>query len=190
MNNDYLWDKTGEPDPEIQELEELLGTLAFQPRPLVAPDHLHAGQRRFISPAAIAAAVALLLLGAAVWWGLNRPPKPSGVELVGQPSINNVTPAAPAKEHTAIADEKSRQVQPEPKLHEGLAHVAHVRNNNRIRARAFATDLTATQRAEAAKAKEDLLLALRLASAKLTLAQKRTLGTPVTNLNRNQHTIG
>ena len=34
MNNDgdYLWDKTGEPDPEIQQLEEILGTLRYQPR--------------------------------------------------------------------------------------------------------------------------------------------------------------
>ena len=32
MNEDYLWDKSGEPDPQIQELEEILGTLRFQPR--------------------------------------------------------------------------------------------------------------------------------------------------------------
>ena len=34
MNDDYLWDRTGEPDPEIQELEEVLGTLRYQPQPL------------------------------------------------------------------------------------------------------------------------------------------------------------
>ena len=27
MNEDYLWDKSGEPDPQIQQLEEILGTL-------------------------------------------------------------------------------------------------------------------------------------------------------------------
>jgi hypothetical protein len=31
MKEDYLWDKTGEPDPEIQQLEEILGTLRYQP---------------------------------------------------------------------------------------------------------------------------------------------------------------
>ena len=34
MNDDYLWDRTGEPDPEIQQLEEVLGTLRYQPRAL------------------------------------------------------------------------------------------------------------------------------------------------------------
>ena len=37
MNDDYLWDKTGEPDPQIQQLEEILGTLRYQPRPLPLP---------------------------------------------------------------------------------------------------------------------------------------------------------
>ena len=34
MNNNYLWDRTGEIDPDIQELEETLGTLRYQPQPL------------------------------------------------------------------------------------------------------------------------------------------------------------
>ena len=47
MKEDYLWDKTGEPDPEIQQLEQALGTLRYQPRPLdipagLAPDHKRA----------------------------------------------------------------------------------------------------------------------------------------------------
>ena len=37
MNDDYLWDKSGEPDPEVQKLEEILGTLRYQPRPLNLP---------------------------------------------------------------------------------------------------------------------------------------------------------
>ena len=37
MSDDYLWDRTGEPDPEIQKLEEVLGTLRYQPRPLRIP---------------------------------------------------------------------------------------------------------------------------------------------------------
>ena len=40
MNDDYLWDRTGEPDPEIQQLEEILGTLRYQPQPLAIPAHL------------------------------------------------------------------------------------------------------------------------------------------------------
>ena len=37
MNDDYLWDKSGEPDPEIQELEEILAPLRYQPKPLELP---------------------------------------------------------------------------------------------------------------------------------------------------------
>lgn len=32
--SDYLWDRSGEPDPEIKELEETLSVLRYQPRPL------------------------------------------------------------------------------------------------------------------------------------------------------------
>ncbi len=35
--SDYLWDKTGEADEETRRLEELLGGLKFQPRPLELP---------------------------------------------------------------------------------------------------------------------------------------------------------
>ena len=37
MKDDYLWDKSGQPDPEIQKLEEILGTLRYQPKPLELP---------------------------------------------------------------------------------------------------------------------------------------------------------
>ncbi len=40
MSEEYLWDKSGKPDPEIQELEEILGTLRYQPKPLVLPHSL------------------------------------------------------------------------------------------------------------------------------------------------------
>jgi len=64
---DYLWDKTGEPDPEIQQLEEILGTLRYQPRPLEIPAGLHIDRRRSFlrshaAPLAIAATVALTRL--------------------------------------------------------------------------------------------------------------------------------
>ncbi|HEY0099577.1 MAG TPA: hypothetical protein VGB76_11565, partial [Pyrinomonadaceae bacterium] len=35
--SDYLWDKTGEPDADAEQLENLLGTLKYQPRPLEIP---------------------------------------------------------------------------------------------------------------------------------------------------------
>jgi hypothetical protein len=35
--SDYLWDKTGEPDADVEQLENLLGTLKYRQRPLEIP---------------------------------------------------------------------------------------------------------------------------------------------------------
>lgn len=32
--SDYLWDKTGEPEEDVAQLENLLGALKHRPRPL------------------------------------------------------------------------------------------------------------------------------------------------------------
>jgi len=37
-DDDYLWDKRGTPDPEVEKLERVLGSLAHQERPLVLPE--------------------------------------------------------------------------------------------------------------------------------------------------------
>jgi len=67
MNDNYLWDRTGEPDADVQQLEELLGTLRYQPRPLEIPATINTGRRRTFIPLAIAAAIALLVIGAGLW---------------------------------------------------------------------------------------------------------------------------
>jgi hypothetical protein len=48
MNDNYLWDRTGEPDPEIQKLEELLGELRYQPQPLHIPANFHRAKAPFL----------------------------------------------------------------------------------------------------------------------------------------------
>lgn len=73
--SDYLWDKTGEPDAEVERLEKLLGGLAHQPRAFELPPAArveHAPPRRSTRPAlAVAAALALMLL-AGVWLVASR----------------------------------------------------------------------------------------------------------------------
>ena len=76
MNEDYLWDKTGEADPEIERLEQKLSSLRFkrpaEPLPLPA-----AAPRRFFgfnfqTPAlAAAAALLVLLLAGGLWLSLR-----------------------------------------------------------------------------------------------------------------------
>jgi len=62
MNDDYLWDKSGEPDPQIQQLEEILGTLRYQPKPLKLP-----ARRNYLPLLAIAATLVIALLAVALW---------------------------------------------------------------------------------------------------------------------------
>src|SRR5215468_9285638 len=73
MNDDYLWDKTGEPDAEIKRLVEVLGALRYQPHPLALPPNARAtGRFRFFPALAIAACIALVLLATGLWLALNR----------------------------------------------------------------------------------------------------------------------
>ena len=68
MNEDYLWDKSGEPDPEIQELEEILGTLRYQPKPFEVPRDVPVPRRRSHFPLlAIAATLLVALLAGGIW---------------------------------------------------------------------------------------------------------------------------
>src|SRR5678816_1454927 len=68
MNEDYLWYKTGQPDPEIQQLEEILGTLRYQPKPLAIPQDLRAPRRRkYFSLLAIAATFLVAVMVAGFW---------------------------------------------------------------------------------------------------------------------------
>jgi hypothetical protein len=63
--NDYLWDKSGEPDAEVERLENLLGSLRQERRPLELPPEIfvaHPRRRAAWFPYAAAAALALAAL--------------------------------------------------------------------------------------------------------------------------------
>ena len=94
MNDDYLWDKTGPPDPQVQQLEEILGALRYQPRPLVLPR-----KRNYFPLLAIAASLLLALLAGGIWLRVRSrnttPPQQAKVEtpapkpeLAPQPPVN------------------------------------------------------------------------------------------------------
>jgi hypothetical protein len=74
MNEDYLWDKTGEPDPEIERLERVMGTLRYRPRKFELPVEPQArNSRTWMSLVAIAAGIAIAVVAAGVWLAANRP---------------------------------------------------------------------------------------------------------------------
>ena len=69
--SDYLWDKTGEREEEVERLEGLLGNLRYKPRPLELPAEVETSATqttwplrtsRLFRPAFVAAVAAALLL--------------------------------------------------------------------------------------------------------------------------------
>src|SRR6266851_1924331 len=73
MDNNYLWDRSGEIDPDIQQLEETLGALRYQPQPLRIPTSLQIRRRRSFYPLlAIAAAIALVAIALGLWFAFKQ----------------------------------------------------------------------------------------------------------------------
>lgn len=65
MNDDYLWDRSGEPDPEVERFERVLGEYRYQAKPLSPALHSRLSERRggWIRLAAAAAAILIVLAG-------------------------------------------------------------------------------------------------------------------------------
>lgn len=196
MNDDYLWDRTGEPDPEVQQLEQVLGTLRYQPRPLELPAQVRIDRPgNFFPRIAIAAAVAMILVGAAAWLLLQRQSAPVGTESSSKPPAAEKLKAAPenvappARDEVVAKSTNNKALGNKSNVH-GVRKSLMAGNRQFRTLRARGTELTATDRAQAEAAKEQLLLALRVASAKLNLAQKKAQGGYPGNLIRNQHKVG
>src|SRR5216684_5173732 len=98
MDNNYLWDRSGEIDPDIQQLEEALGTLRYQPQPLRIPAHLQVGRRRSFYPLmAIAATIALIAIALGLWFAFKQRQvtAPSEVKQNAQPGSPQIEKQQP-----------------------------------------------------------------------------------------------
>lgn len=87
MNDDYLWDKSGEPDPQIQQLEEILGTLRYEPKPLKLPEAAPP-RRNYFPLLAIAATVVIALVTGGLWLRIQH-------QEASIPSVAIAQPRAP-----------------------------------------------------------------------------------------------
>lgn len=163
MNEDYLWDKSGEPDPQIQELEQILAPMRYEPKPLELPV---VRRRNYLSLAAIAATLLVALLAGGLWIKSRKQQTP-------QQEI--------AKSVPSVVKEKETIPQPTIATNTDLPKKKPFRRRKPI--------LTNQEREEALAAKEQVMLALRVASEKLKLAQRRTQ-TPPPNQIKNQHRVG
>ena len=185
MKDDYLWDQSGPPDPDIQQLEELLGELRYQPRPLEIPAELKTGGHRFhVSRYAIAAALAMIVLGVGAWMALQK--KDTQVATIPRPGPAEVKTVVPEKtEDTPVAAPAEETVAAVSKTTKRTVRVkSHRSRTTRI------PQLSPEELAEAVAAKDRLMMALRLASSKLNYAQKKAQGSGQPTPVYHQHKIG
>jgi hypothetical protein len=197
MKEDYLWDQTGEPDPEIQKLERVLGTLRYQPRPLDIPAGLAPVRRQTFVPRlprllAIAATIAIMVLGVGLWFGLQRTQSTEVSKEKSKPSTTGpqVVAAGPAPESNPTPVVQSTDLKEKRIRH----RISPVSLSNQVvasrRTPANTPKLTAEERKEAEAAKEQLMLALRVASSKLSFAQRKAQEINSQSLTHNQHKVG
>ncbi len=178
MKDDYLWDKTGEPDPQIQQLEEILGSLRYQPKPLEIPEGLPVPRRRNYFSLAIAAALLVAILAGGIWLSTRSrneaPQRQAGVTAPAPAPVEEKSPL-PAEPKTPERKPDSRR---------------DVIAVNRHRPKVATPFLSKQEREEAVIAKEQVMLALRLTTEKLSLVHKKTQNTNPANQIRNQHRVG
>ena len=188
MNDNYLWDRSGEIDPDIKQLEETLGTLRYQRRPLEIPAHLQVGRQRSLYPLmAIAAGIVLVAIALGLWFSFKQRQVTPPVEVKrnSQPAPQPVEkPQVPLKDRSEQVVVKNNVAPPGDRKRD--REPARSMQSARINVRTQAPKLTAEELAQ----KEQVLVALRLVSAKLNVAQRRTQGLPAPNTIHNQHKIG
>ncbi|HEX8137240.1 MAG TPA: hypothetical protein VF544_06585 [Pyrinomonadaceae bacterium] len=178
MKDDYLWDRSGEPDAEVLRLERTLGRLRHRPRPLELPRSRPLPRWRLHPTLAAAAVLVLMLLGAGVWLALHRSADattqrliivgPRPVSLVGlyrraesfQPSVGDQ-----GKQNADVRSDAERASRQRRRLEAGQAEIILAR-----RARERREERMMRESEEAA---EKLMLALRYASSKLNLVQRQ-----------------
>jgi hypothetical protein len=193
--SDYLWDRSGEPDKEIQELEELLAPLGYQPRPLQIPADVAPERRRRLYPAlAIAATIALAALALGLWLAINHDSAVQPLQVtktpVQSPDPRAMIPPAPLpKEQELIATAPKRPANQTVHYFPGRPAAKRGRNVN-AGSQPDAESIARTEALEGEAAKEQLLTALRIVSVKLNHAQQRTQGGNFGNQIRYQHKVG
>ncbi|MFT3768949.1 MAG: FecR domain-containing protein [Minicystis sp.] len=103
MGDDYLWDRSGEPDPDVARLEGTLGKLRYQDRSFATPDAPEARAipiRRPRRRILLLAAAAVLAVGAVIVWRGTRPPTVPIATTTAPPPSPSSAPITPPPEPT------------------------------------------------------------------------------------------
>ena len=199
MKEDYLWDKSGETDAEIAELEQTLGRLRYKRpvEPLPLPTTSRAWFRPFFSPVfAIAATLVILLLAGGLWLGLRRAHSDGGRDTavvdkapeVSQPApvVSGAPPPTgpvkPIGDNVAERDIK-RSINPSPLPRRNIHRVPNEQRQTLAQAQAVnnARRIRREEIARGQEAKAQLIKALLITSDKLNEVQKKIQGTQERN---------
>jgi hypothetical protein len=184
MKEDYLWDKSGEVDAEIEQLEKTLGSLRYkrpaEPLPLPA-----AGRSLFRFNSnwlAAAAAIALLLLAGGLWLGLNRagsdkllssgPPPPVG-PVNTTAGVSRMIQSVRSSERNVAPPQQDVVIQIQPAVNRSQFVAVKFREAKR---ECELRQEEIMRRGEIAK--EQLIKALEITSEKLNIVQKKIQGAP------------
>jgi hypothetical protein len=180
MKEDYLWDKSGEVDDEIEQLENMLGSFRYKrpAEPLPLPASSRHWFRLNSTLLAAAAAIALLLFAGGLWLGLNRsgsnnpatvsgPPPPTGPVNTTGGSVAGIENKQPPEPITKPQDVITPRVPRERRQFVQVKY-SEAKRARELRAAEF------LRRGELAK--EQLIKALQITSEKLSVFQKKILG--------------
>ncbi len=111
MNNDYLWDGSGTPDPDVQRLEALLGRLrSIPPVPQLPETPVRWRSVRYLTPMLAAAAAIIVMIGVA-WQSTRGSASWEVASIAGQPRIGSTALAGTGRiavGQTLVTDAVSR----------------------------------------------------------------------------------
>lgn len=180
MKDDYLWDKSGEADPELEHLERVLGTLRSK---RTAQDMMPAFEklqrtrpRNSSKLMAIAASLAFTVLALGAFAFIQRQ---SEKQDVGSQPVAMVSPVpteitvAPAVVDTPRQDDG--QLAPVEVSITKPKRTA-IEHQRRTVNRSLTASVHEREQAEGLMAKEQLIKALEITSSKLSFVQKKVKG--------------
>jgi hypothetical protein len=202
MNEDYLWDKSGEPDPEIVQLEKRLESLRYKRpvKPLPLPARSRWSSYLHFSPAlAAAAALLILLLAGGLWLGLRSSGSKDKKELAATNAVNEVKqseqivsgPRPPIGTQTPAVIKEQRVEKLTAKVSTGAVGTRGKSSRRYSATRQMTASVSGANvpanprrgqlaREEGENAKAQLIMALHIASDKLNTVQKKIQVNPGT----------
>ena len=164
--DDYLWDGSGKPDPEIQELENILGSLRHRSTAPKLPTRTKSIYS--LAPMLAIAASVLMVLGVGAWIGLRS----HATKEPTNASVENPIVAPKQADQVAQVNEPAQPIARDV----DTGQIPRKPNVIRVKSGGLSSALhgmTPEEIKEGKEAKAQLMLAMRITSVKLNQARKK-----------------